>query len=100
MAEVTVAQFAEVLKVPVDKLISQLDEAGIKVSGQDDMISEDAKLELLSHLRRSHGRDESGSGAGPKKITLKRKSQSELRLSGAQGRSRTVNVATCAWCTG
>src|SRR6056297_190617 len=92
MAEVTVAQFAEVLKAPVDKLISQLDEAGIKVSGQDDMISEDAKLELLSHLRRSHGRDESGSGAGPKKITLKRKSQSELRLSGAQGRSRTVNV--------
>ncbi|WP_405238603.1 translation initiation factor IF-2 [Lentisalinibacter orientalis] len=91
MAEVTVAQFAEVLKVPVDKLISQLDEAGIKVSGQDDTISEDAKLELLSHLRRSHGRDE-GAGAGPKKITLKRKSQSELRLSGAQGRSRTVNV--------
>jgi len=92
MAEVTVAQFAEVLKVPVDKLISQLDEAGIKVSGQDDTISEDAKLELLSHLRRSHGRDESAGGAGPKKITLKRKSQSELRLSGAQGRSRTVNV--------
>ena len=31
MADVTVAQFAEVLKVPVDKLLSQLDEAGIKV---------------------------------------------------------------------
>ena len=92
MAEVTVAQFAEVLKVPVDKLISQLDEAGIKVSGEEDTISEDAKLELLSHLRRSHGRDESAGGAGPRKITLKRKSQSELRLSGAQGRSRTVNV--------
>jgi translation initiation factor IF-2 len=92
MAEVTVAQFAEVLKVPVDKLISQLDEAGIKVSGEDDTISEDAKLELLSHLRRSHGRDETAGDAGPRKITLKRKSQSELRLSGAQGRSRTVNV--------
>ncbi|MEJ2604208.1 MAG: translation initiation factor IF-2 [Gammaproteobacteria bacterium] len=91
MAEVTVAQFAEVLKVPVDKLISQLDEAGIKVSGEEDTISEDAKLELLSHLRRAHGRDENAT-AGPKKITLKRKSQSELRLSGAQGRSRTVNV--------
>ncbi len=90
MAEVTVAQFAEVLKVPVDKLISQLDEAGIKVSGEEDTISEDAKLELLSHLRRSHGREETATG--PKKITLKRKSQSELRLSGAQGRSRTVNV--------
>ncbi len=91
MAEVTVAQFAEVLKVPVDKLISQLDEAGIKVSGEEDTISEDAKLELLSHLRRAHGREENAT-AGPKKITLKRKSQSELRLSGAQGRSRTVNV--------
>ena len=93
MADVTVAQFAEVLKVPVDKLLSQLDEAGIKVSGSDDTISDDAKLELLTHLRRSHGQSESSVGdAAPRKITLKRKSQSELRLSGAQGRSRTVNV--------
>lgn len=93
MADVTVAQFAEVLKVPVDKLMSQLDEAGIKVGGSDDTISEDAKLELLTHLRRAHGQQESsGTGAAPRRITLKRKSQSELRLSGAQGRSRTVNV--------
>ena len=93
MADVTVAQFAEVLKVPVDKLISQLDEAGIKVSGSDDTISEDAKLELLTHLRRSHGQSgDSADSAAPRRITLKRKSQSELRLSGAQGRSRTVNV--------
>ena len=93
MADVTVSQFAEVLKVPVDKLLTQLDEAGIKVSGSTDTISEDAKLELLTHLRRSHGQDESHAGdAAPRRITLKRKSQSELRLSGAQGRSRTVNV--------
>ncbi len=93
MAEVTVAQFAEVLKVPVDKLLSQLDEAGIKVEGSDDKISEDAKLELLTHLRRSHGQDDTpATAAAPRRITLKRKSQSELRLSGAQGRSRTVSV--------
>ena len=93
MADVTVAQFADVLKVPVDKLLTQLDDAGIKVSGSDDRISDDAKLELLTHLRRSHGQDESSaSDAAPRKITLKRKSQSELRLSGAQGRSRIVNV--------
>ncbi|MEM9689789.1 MAG: translation initiation factor IF-2, partial [Pseudomonadota bacterium] len=91
--DVTVAQFAEVLKVPVDKLRTQLDEAGIKVSGSDDTISEDAKLELLTHLRKSHGQTgEAGEVAAPRKITLKRKSQSELRLSGNQGRSRTVNV--------
>jgi translation initiation factor IF-2 len=93
MADVTVAQFAEVLKVPVDKLLTQLDEAGIKVSGSDDTISDDAKLELLTHLRRSHGQEDAASDdAAPRRITLKRKSQSELRLSGAQGRSRTVNV--------
>ena len=93
MADVTVAQFAEVLKVPVEKLLTQLDEAGIKVSGSDDKISDDAKLELLTHLRRSHGQDDTpATAAAPRKITLKRKSQSELRLSGTQGRARTVNV--------
>ncbi|MGB5332414.1 MAG: translation initiation factor IF-2 [Woeseiaceae bacterium] len=93
MAEVTVTQFAEVLKVPVEKLLTQLDEAGIKVSGSDDTISDDAKLELLSHLRRAHGQDDTpATAAAPRKITLKRKSQSELRLSGSQGRARTVNV--------
>ena len=93
MADVTIAQFADVLKVPVEKLITQLDEAGIKVSGSEDMISEDAKLELLTHLRRSHGQDESTAGdAAPRRITLRRKSQTELRLAGVQGRARTVNV--------
>ena len=93
MADVTVAQFAEVLKVPVEKLLSQLDEAGIQVSSSEDTISDDAKLELLTYLRRSHGQAETPGGeAAPRRITLKRKSQSELRLSGAQGRSRTVNV--------
>lgn len=91
MSNVTVAQFAEVLKVPVEKLISQLDEAGIAVNGAEDMISEDAKMELLTHLRRSHGRDNDVSAA-PRKITLKRRSQTELKLAGNQGRARTVNV--------
>jgi translation initiation factor IF-2 len=93
MADVTVSQFAEVLKVPVEKLITQLDDAGIKVKGVDDTISEDAKLELLTHLRRAHGEDDAvATSAAPRRITLRRKSLSELRLSGAQGRSRTVNV--------
>jgi len=92
MADVTVAQFAEVLKVPVDRLLQQLDQAGIKVDGAEDMISEDAKHELLTHLRRSHGRDDAQADAAPRKITLRRKSQSELKLASSQGRARTVNV--------
>src|SRR5579862_319429 len=90
MAEVTVSQFAQVLKVPVDRLLVQLDQAGIKVAGPDDRISDEAKLELLTHLRRSHGSEEEGSA--PRKITLRRKTQSELKLASNQGRARTVNV--------
>jgi translation initiation factor IF-2 len=92
MADVTVAQFAEVLKVPVDRLLAQLDQAGIKVVSAEDMISEDAKHELLTHLRRSHGRGDAQADAAPRKITLRRKSQSELKLASPQGRARTVNV--------
>jgi translation initiation factor IF-2 len=91
MAEVTVSQFAEVLKVPVDRLLVQLDQAGIKVQGPEARISDEAKLELLTHLRRSHGSEADSDGA-PRKITLKRKTQSELKLASAQGRARTVNV--------
>ena len=91
MSDVTVTEFAVVLKIPVDRLLVQLNEAGIKASSAEDTISDDSKLELLTHLRRSHGRKDPGATV-PRKITLNRKSQSELRLPGGQGRSRTVNV--------
>lgn len=90
MADVTVSQFAEVLKVPVERLLTQLDEAGIRVSGANDMISDDAKMELLTFLRRAHGSKQST--AAPSKITLKRKSQGEIKVASAQGRARMVNV--------
>ena len=90
MADVTVTQLAKGLNVPVDRLLKQLEEAGIKVSGTEDLISDDAKMELLTYLRRAHGSDESP--AAPRKITLKRKSQGEIKVATAQGRARTVNV--------
>ena len=90
MADVTVSQFAEVLKVPVDRLLTQLDEAGIKVMGAEDKISDEAKMELLTFLRRAHG--SSQDAAAPRKITLQRKSQGEIKVATAQGRARTVNI--------
>src|SRR5688572_24342511 len=94
MSYVTVAQFAEVLKVPVDRLLVQLESAGIQVAGPQALISDEAKLELLTHLRRSHGVAEPAKGgvAAPRKITLARKTQSELKQASQQGRARTVNV--------
>jgi len=72
MLRVTVTQFAEVLKVPVERLLSQLDEAGVSVEDADAVISEETKVELLNHLRRSHGREEDESSVAPNKITLLR----------------------------
>jgi translation initiation factor IF-2 len=97
MSDVTVAQFAEVLKVPVDRLLVQLESAGIQVAGPQALISDEAKLELLTHLRRAHGASEPTSktqvgAAAPRKITLARKTQSELKQASTQGRARTVNV--------
>jgi translation initiation factor IF-2 len=97
MSDVTVAQFAEVLKVPVDRLLVQLESAGIQVAGPQAVISDEAKLELLTHLRRAHGASEPTSktqvgATAPRKITLARKTQSELKQASTQGRARTVNV--------
>ena len=91
MAEVTVKQFAETVGIPVDRLLTQLDAAGIKVAGSDANISDADKGKLLGHLRQSHGRsDGGGDGGEPSKITLKRKTTSAIKLGGSQG--RTVNV--------
>ena len=91
MAEVTVKQFAEVVGISIDRLLEQLREAGVEVNDADAKISDDEKMELLGHLRRKQGDDEK-SESGAKKITLKRKSSSELRLTGAQGKTKSVTV--------
>src|SRR5689334_4281108 len=88
MVEVTVRQFAEVVGIPVDRLLEQLADAGMQVADADQIITEREKTQLLGYLRSSRG-DNHGD---PRKITLKRKSTSELRLAGAQGRSKTVTV--------
>jgi translation initiation factor IF-2 len=93
MSKVTVSQLADVLGVDSDKLLSQLRDAGIEASDQDDTVSNDDKKKLLAHLRASHGKVESDATA-PRRVTLKRKSVSEIRVSGSGPRAatRTVNV--------
>jgi translation initiation factor IF-2 len=93
MSQVTVSQLADVLGVEPSRLLAQLNDAGIKASGPDDTVSNDDKKKLLAHLRASHGKQESDATA-PRKVTLKRKTVSELRVSGSGPRAttRTVNV--------
>ena len=95
MTDVTVRQFADVVGLPVDRLLAQLGEAGLSISDADATISDKEKMQLLSFLRKSHGKTEVlGSGNQPKKVTLRRKSHSELRTTAsARGSAaRTVSV--------
>ena len=93
MSQVTVAQLAEVLGISVDKLITQMSKADINLTSGDDAVSNNDKKRLLAHLRSSHGKSESDATA-PRKVTLKRKSISELRIhgSGPRASTKTVNV--------
>jgi len=92
MSDVTVKQFAEVVGIPVDRLMSQLEESGSSIKSADQAISDKEKMELLNYLRRTHGSAEMPVIAEPKKVTLKRRTVSELKQSGPQGKSKTVNV--------
>ncbi len=93
MTDVTVRQFADVVGLPVDRLLAQLGEAGLSISDADDTISDKEKAQLLSYLRKSHGKSESLAVSQPKRVTLKRKSHSELRTTPSRtGGSRTVSV--------
>ena len=91
MSEVTVKQLAEAVGIPVDRLLTQLGEAGVAVPpGADAKISDEDKMQLLKHLRKG---DEKAASANsnPKKITLKRKTVSELKQTGS-GKAKTVSV--------
>jgi len=87
MSKVTVKQLSEVVGAPVERLLEQLKEAGIEAANADTEISDEQKITLLEHLRNSHGKADAKAG-GKSKITLKRKTTSELRSGG----SKTVNV--------
>ena len=88
MAQVTVEQLAETVGASVDRLLSQMKDAGLPHVGADEAVSEEDKQTLLTHLKKSHGER----AAAPKKITLKRKSVSTLRAGGAGKRTVSVEV--------
>ncbi len=92
MSDVTVRQLAEVVGIPLDRLLAQLGGAGLAVTSADDMLSDAEKLKLLSYLRQSHGKEQP-TGADPKKVTLQRRTVSELKQGKVVGKNvKTVSV--------
>lgn len=94
MADVSVKDFADVVGISVDRLLDQMKDAGVSGAKADGMISDDEKTTLLAHLRKKHGKNEDASAASePKKVTLNRKSVSELSVPGARTTSRTRSAS-------
>jgi translation initiation factor IF-2 len=93
MSEVTIKQLAGVLGMSVDKLLAQLEGAGMKFSSPDQVVSSREKVKLLGFLRRTHGKAEKEvDDNAPRQITLKRKTISEITVNQGAARGKTVNV--------
>jgi len=93
MSDKTVRQLAEVVRIPLERLLEQLKEAGLSASTADDVISEDEKMQLLGHLRKRHGKTESESGNAPRRVTLERRKVMEIKQASVPGSStKTISV--------
>jgi translation initiation factor IF-2 len=88
MTSTTVAELAAELNKPTSQLLEQLSAAGVPKAAGTDPVSETDKQKLLGFLKASHG---TASGER-KKITLVKKSTSEIKQADATGRARTIQV--------
>lgn len=91
MADVTVKQLAQVVGIPVERLLNQLQEAGLSFTNEIQTVNEDQKRILLNHLnlKGSGNRD---ARATPERFTLQRKSLTQVTLGNDVHKGKTVNV--------
>ncbi len=88
MAQINVTQFAKELGLPLELLVEQLQTAGVKKKlGEDTVLTEKDKTQLLDYLREAHGAKETKN-----KITLTRKQTTEIKKADSTGKARTIQV--------
>ncbi len=97
--QTTIRKLAELVNTPVEKLLEQLAEAGMKFSGPDQVITSAEKLKLHGFLRRAHGKSDKPSeeAIAPGKITLNRSRKQEITVGGSGKAGRggsTIEVVT------
>ncbi|MDP3702215.1 MAG: translation initiation factor IF-2 [Hylemonella sp.] len=88
MSSTTVAEFASELKKSTDTLLEQLKSAGVPKASAADTLTDADKQRLLGFLQASHGT----ATAERKKITLTKKSTTEIKQADASGKARTIQV--------
>jgi len=92
MSDMRVKDLAGTVGITAERLVEQLNEAGINVSEPDDLITEEQKQTLLKFLQQRHGKSDDEAASAPRKITLKRKSVSEIKLGGSARGGKSVSV--------
>ena len=88
MTSTTVAELASELNKPTEALLEQLASAGVKQGKPTDILSDADKQTLLTYLQTAHGT----ATTARKKITLVKKSTSEIKQADARGGARTIQV--------
>jgi translation initiation factor IF-2 len=93
MSDKTVRQLADMVKTPLDQLLKQLKAAGLSARTADDVINDEQQMQLLSHLRKSHGKAQGESDNSPKRVILERRKVTEIKQASVPGSStKTISV--------
>lgn len=85
MTDVTVKALAAEINTPVERLVQQLADVGIRKS-ENDSVTQQEKASFIAHLNASQSNKDSG------KLTLQRKTRSTLNVPGTGGKSKSVQI--------
>ncbi len=98
MSTITIKAFAEQIGIEAERVVKQLGDAGVSGKSVDDSLTDGEKRQLLEFLQKSSssgaGTAASAPSSGRGKISLKKKTTSEIQQTSKTGIARTVQVQT------
>ena len=78
MTDITVKDFSKTMGLPVARLIDQLELAGVQKKNENDLISDEEKMQLLDYVRNSHD-SPSSNAAEEKEVEDVSESEEDLK---------------------
>ena len=97
MSTITIKAFAEQIGIESERVVKQLNDAGVSGKTVDDSLSDEEKRKLLDFLRGGAAATKNKAAAPTAsrgKIMLKKKTNSEIQQTSKTGIARTVQVQT------
>ncbi len=88
MSQVTIESFAKQIGISIEKLLDQLEHAGISGKTNSDLLEDEEKIKLLQYLKGDANQKQDSQ----ERISLKRKSSDNIKQTSRTGAARTVHV--------